>query len=101
MAFVSQATGWRSRLPDARLHESPSDLVLSVAIPMYNEEATLREIVRRVGAVPVHKEIILIDDCSRGRSREVMQALPAEFGNGQNRFAPINHSKNRGKGAAV
>jgi glycosyltransferase involved in cell wall biosynthesis len=82
-------------------YEIPSAFVLSVVIPVYNEEATLREIVRRVVAVPVRKEILLVDDCSRDHSREVMQALPAEFGDGQNRFMLISHAENRGKGAAV
>ena len=82
-------------------YEIPSDFVLSVVIPAYNEEATLREIVRRVASVPVHKEIILVDDRSRDRSREIMQGLPAEFGDDHNRFELVTHSENRGKGAAV
>src|SRR5579864_3891199 len=47
------------------IYEFPDDFVLSVVIPVYNEEKTLRDLVQRVAAVPIRKEIILIDDCSR------------------------------------
>ena len=38
---------------------------LSVVIPVYNEERTLAEIVRRVQAVPFDKELVLVNDCSK------------------------------------
>jgi hypothetical protein len=43
----------------------PDDLVLSVVIPVYNEVNSLAEIVRQVRAVPINKQIILVDDCSK------------------------------------
>jgi cellulose synthase/poly-beta-1,6-N-acetylglucosamine synthase-like glycosyltransferase len=48
---------------------------LSIVMPVYNEEKTLAEIVRRVLATPYEKELILVDDGSRDRSREIMSAL--------------------------
>src|SRR5262249_20375682 len=42
----------------------PPGFLLSVVIPVYNEERWVRELVRRVQAVPIPKEIILVDDCS-------------------------------------
>jgi glycosyltransferase involved in cell wall biosynthesis len=80
----------------------PSDLRLSVVIPVYNEEKTLRVLVDRVRAVPVRKELILIDDCSRDRTRDVLKALEQE--GGQDDFNQIRiffHEENQGKGAAL
>jgi glycosyltransferase involved in cell wall biosynthesis len=42
---------------------------LSVLVPVYNEERTLAEVVRRVCAFPMAKEIILVDDGSKYKSR--------------------------------
>jgi len=83
------------------IYEFPDDFVLSVVIPVYNEEKTLRDLVMRVAAVPIRKEIILIDDCSRDRSLLVMQSLSEEFQNGRTRIVTDRHLKNRGKGAAL
>jgi glycosyltransferase involved in cell wall biosynthesis len=84
-------------------------LKLSVVIPVYNERATLKELLRRVVAVDLPKEIVLVDDCSTDGSREILQEI-AEKGltvieNAQPRnlnevrvaFQPVN----RGKGAAL
>ncbi|MDB5384490.1 MAG: arnC 1, partial [Planctomycetaceae bacterium] len=50
------------------IYELPDDFVLSVVIPVYNEEKTLRNLVQQVVAVPIRKEIIMVDDCSRDKS---------------------------------
>lgn len=47
------------------LFEIPEDFLLSVVMPVFNEEKTLHEIVARVAQVPIRKEILLIDDFSR------------------------------------
>ncbi|HEY2918935.1 MAG TPA: glycosyltransferase family 2 protein [Candidatus Binatia bacterium] len=77
---------------------------LSVLVPVYNEERTLEEVVRRVCAVQLPKEIILVDDGSKDRSREILTRLKE-----QNERAndPLNQIKvflqpeNQGKGAAI
>ncbi|MCA9062243.1 MAG: glycosyltransferase family 2 protein [Planctomycetaceae bacterium] len=80
----------------------PDDLRLSVVIPVYNEEKTLRTLVDRVRSVPIRKEMILIDDCSRDRSRDVMEALKNEAANDDfNQIRTFCHDKNQGKGAAL
>jgi glycosyltransferase involved in cell wall biosynthesis len=79
----------------------PDDFVLSVVVPVYNEEATLREIVARVAAVPVPKEIILVDDCSRDKSWSIMQELAAESAATDCRIVLKQHDINRGKGHAL
>jgi glycosyltransferase involved in cell wall biosynthesis len=83
------------------IYAIPDDFVLSVVIPVYNEERTLRDLVARVAAVPIRKEIILIDDCSRDRSVEVMRAIAEELHDENNSIVTDHHSKNRGKGAAL
>ena len=70
---------------------------LSVIIPVYNEQGTIRDILARVLAVPLDKELIVVDDCSRDDSRAILQAIAAEHDN----MKLICHEQNRGKGAAV
>jgi glycosyltransferase involved in cell wall biosynthesis len=70
---------------------------LSVLIPVYNEEATLAELVGRVLATPQDKEILLIDDCSTDRSPEILKQLAEEHPG----LRLFRHDRNRGKGAAL
>ncbi|RMH02516.1 MAG: glycosyltransferase family 2 protein [Planctomycetota bacterium] len=69
---------------------------LSVIIPVYNEEKTLDEILARVRAAPYEKEIILVDDCSVDRSREIL----ARYADDPD-VTVLHHSVNQGKGAAL
>ncbi|MCA8976864.1 MAG: glycosyltransferase family 2 protein [Planctomycetes bacterium] len=66
-------------------------------MPVYNEEATLRDIVAAVRAVPIPKELILVDDGSRDNSRKILAELAAEYPE----VRVIEHDVNRGKGAAL
>jgi len=68
---------------------------VSVLVPCFNERSTIEEILRRIQAVPVDKEIVVVDDCSTDGTREWLQALPA----GSIRL--VLHPRNRGKGAAI
>ncbi|HEV7501104.1 MAG TPA: glycosyltransferase family 2 protein [Vicinamibacteria bacterium] len=70
--------------------------LLSVVMPIYNERATVEEIIERVLAVPLRIELIAIDDASTDGSRDLVQALAARHG-----FKHIVQAKNQGKGAAV
>jgi glycosyltransferase involved in cell wall biosynthesis len=79
----------------------PADFLLSVVVPAYNEQNTLKEIVRRVAAVPVRKEIIIVDDRSRDDTWKVMQEIPAEFETPENRIVLKRHEVNQGKGRAL
>lgn len=77
---------------------------LSVLIPVYNEERTLDEIVRRVCAIDMPKEIILVDDGSKDRSREILTRLREENrrgGDPLNEIKIIFQPENQGKGAAL
>jgi glycosyltransferase involved in cell wall biosynthesis len=70
---------------------------LSVVMPVYNEEGTLVEIVRRVQATPFEKEIILVNDGSKDRSAEIMNDLAKQHSN----VRCFHHAQNAGKGAAL
>src|ERR1051326_6936332 len=62
----------------AHVRHNPLALVdpkLSVVIPVYNEKATLEEILRRVTDTEPRKEIILVDDCSTDGSRQILEKM--------------------------
>ena len=70
--------------------------LLSVLVPVYNERATLGTLLERVLAVPVEKEVLVVDDGSRDGTRELLAALVQRL--------PIRafyHERNRGKGSAI
>ena len=70
---------------------------LSVVMPVYNEQATLREVVARVLAVPLEVELICVDDGSRDGSREILAELQIDHPQIRVMLQP----KNMGKGAAL
>lgn len=70
--------------------------LLSVIMPVYNERGTLAEILARVRAVDLEKEIIVIDDGSTDGTREILRE---EEKKGD--LKAFYHEVNRGKGAAV
>ncbi len=73
----------------------PEALRISVVVPVYNEKATVSEIVRRIRAVPIAKEILLVDDGSTDGTRDVLATFEGED------LRIILHEQNRGKGAAL
>ena len=77
---------------------------LSVLIPVYNEERTLEEVVRRVRAVQIPKEIILVDDGSTDESRQILRRLQedqARIQDSLNELRVFLQPYNQGKGAAL
>ncbi len=68
---------------------------LSVIIPVYNDRATIHEVLKRVEAVSIPVEVIIVDDCSSDGTTRVVQALA-----GPNRTL-LFHKTNQGKGAAL
>jgi glycosyltransferase involved in cell wall biosynthesis len=80
----------------SRLRGRLTDPLLSVVMPVYNERATIEEIVGRVLAVPLRIELIVVDDGSKDGTRDILRALEAKHG-----FKLIFQDKNGGKGAAL
>ncbi len=72
---------------------------VSIVIPVYNEEKTITTIVKKVFEASVSdlkKEIILINDCSKDRSKEILEGLQKSFP-----IRVIHQEVNMGKGAAL
>lgn len=68
---------------------------LTVLIPVYNEKNTILEILRRVKAVDIPKEIIVIDDHSNDGTKELLLTLDDP------NIKTLFHDVNKGKGAAI
>jgi glycosyltransferase involved in cell wall biosynthesis len=97
---------------------NPSAMVdpkLSVVIPVYNEKATIDEILRRVIDTPFRKEIVLVDDCSTDGTRQILEKMAQSQSSGEAQAPafdggdPIElldlriffQQQNQGKGAAL
>lgn len=85
---------------------------LSVVVPVFNERATIEEILRRIQAVKIEKEIVVVDDGSTDGTREILRSLtprPQEAETGPSAPSPppsdeirvFFQEKNGGKGAAL
>src|SRR6185369_806832 len=75
---------------------------LSVLVPVFNEAGTVRALLERVMAVPIPKEIIVVDDCSTDGTRQVLEELRTSLpATPENACTFLFHDVNQGKGAAV
>ncbi len=102
-ADLTNGDPWKRVLPVAkprRRHRTGLDaatLRLSVLVPVFNERDTIEIILDEIHAQPVAKEIIVVDDCSKDGTRELLQQL-LECGRiDRLHLQPVN----RGKGAAI
>ena len=68
---------------------------LSVVIPVFNEAKTIREIIKRVQDVSIEKELIIVDDCSKDGTQDVLKTLS------ESNIRVVTHRENMGKGAAI
>jgi dolichol-phosphate mannosyltransferase len=88
----------------------PDDFKLSVIMPVYNERDTVLRVLDKVLTVPIHKEVIVVDNCSTDGTREILSGLSAHGrsnpsatpGSGDTAGVEvIFHDANRGRGASV
>lgn len=108
---IPYSEGWynvlRQRLGDGicrrlGIYAIPSGSLLSVVIPVYNERHTLMDLVNRVRAVPVRKEIILVDDGSKDGTRDLLKEVEQSPPNDEyNTIRVFFHDVNQGKGRAL
>lgn len=68
---------------------------LSVVMPVYNERGTIRQIIERVRAVEIDKEIIIVDNCSTDGTREIVDQITLP------EVRTILQDRNRMKGNSV
>lgn len=69
---------------------------VSIVIPVYNEENTVGLVIGRVAALPLNSEIVIVDDCSTDRTREILAQLDGVDG-----IKIVLKDQNEGKGAAL
>ena len=77
-------------------YELPPKFKLTVVIPVYNEEQTIRRVIARVYALPIPKEVIVINDASTDGTADVLDELEGRAG-----LHVIHKPQNEGKGAAL
>lgn len=79
----------------AGLFPIPPGFKLSVVIPVFNEKQWIRELVRRVRAAPLPKELIVVDDFSTDGTRDILKELEGDD------LHVYYQPHNQGKGAAL
>ena len=80
----------------SRLKGVLTNPLLTVVMPVYNELATVEEVVRRVLALPLRVQLVVVDDCSTDGTGDLLARLRDELG-----FTLVRQPKNQGKGAAL
>jgi glycosyltransferase involved in cell wall biosynthesis len=73
-----------------------TDPLLSVVMPVYNERDTIEEIIARVMRVDIRIELIVVDDCSKDGTRDLLAELQK-----RHNFKLILQPQNAGKGSAL
>jgi dolichol-phosphate mannosyltransferase len=71
-------------------------MLLSVIIPVFNEQKTIAALLKKVYDVPLEKEIIVVNDASTDDTLAIIESLAAQY-----RLRIFSHQVNQGKGAAI
>ena len=81
---------------------------LSIIIPVYNEERLILGVLRLLAALPLEKELVVVNDCSRDGTRAVLDRIESDPAlvtsadpQGQTQLKILHQELNRGKGAAL
>jgi glycosyltransferase involved in cell wall biosynthesis len=80
----------------SRIRGALANPLLSVVMPVYNEIGTVEEMIRRVRAVPLRTQLIVVDDRSTDGTRDLLTQLQKELG-----FTLLLQPQNLGKGSAL
>lgn len=83
-------------MPESAPWTPPPDFRLSVVVPVFNERATLAEVLARIRATGLAAEIIVVDDASTDGTSELIETW-----RGQGDLRLARHEQNRGKGMAL
>lgn len=73
---------------------------LSIIVPVFNERATVLEVLDRLAALTMDKEVIVVDDGSTDGTHELL-ADRTRRADGDGAVTLVRHPANRGKGAAL
>ena len=91
----SELEAYRNSLPSDAV-ESSRDCLLSIVIPVYNEENTIARVISRVTSLPLNTQLVIVDDCSTDGTRDLLKKLE-----GLSSVKLILKEQNAGKGAAL
>ncbi len=92
---ASELEAYETSLP-ADAVEAAKSYVVSVVIPVYNEEATIARVISRVSSLPLRTELVIVDDCSTDGTRALLKRL-----DGLSSVRLVLKEQNEGKGAAL
>ncbi|KKU76060.1 MAG: Glycosyl transferase family 2, partial [Candidatus Giovannonibacteria bacterium GW2011_GWB1_47_6b] len=101
MASVRPSRGGKNTIRQANA------MLLSLIIPTFDEEHSIEKLLKTVFAVPIEKEIVVVNDCSRDQTKEILEKVKKEYGASPALFpyvkniVLIHKTKNEGKGAAI
>lgn len=96
--MATDVTSEPESAPDSAAEPTTATGALSVLLPVYNEKDTLIPLLERIRAVPIEKEILVVDDASTDGTRELLKTQI------EGRFPDVRvlyHERNLGKGAAI
>jgi glycosyltransferase involved in cell wall biosynthesis len=79
-----------------RLTPTDPDPLVSFIVPVYNEAASVEDVLQRVYSLPLRAEVIAVDDGSTDDTPEILERYARSDG-----LISLRHERNRGKGAAV
>lgn len=80
----------------------PQAPLLSILVPVYNEEATILRILEKVTNLPIERyEVLIVDDASKDKSAIIINKFKKQFNRPNVALKVFSHERNRGKGAGI
>jgi glycosyltransferase involved in cell wall biosynthesis len=83
-------------------NKSKTKPLLSILVPVYNEETTILKILEKVTRLPIaNYEVLVVNDASKDRSKSIIDKFSLGFKGSEVRLRTFSHPHNRGKGAGI